>query len=198
MRLGGSTLGAHAERQAQRPLRQAAGAPVDSSVSWGHSRTMLAEVRRRLSGTETQRAKDLTEPLNRGCNQNPGSPCCLPGLRPEALRNDFGAALLSPSLLGGLEEFLEFLPNRASNSATRPTNAAISASRWVNATSRSASSISNCSNDGASGIGEHDGSTTKSTYLRGKSQYGQVQHPARQPKISEPRRKGPDQLPHRS
>ena len=41
-------------------------------------------------------------------------------MRPEGLRNDFGAGLPSPSLLGGLEEFLEFLPSRASNSATRP------------------------------------------------------------------------------
>jgi len=49
-------------------------------------------------------------------------------LRPEALRNDFGAALPSPSLLGGFEEFLEFLPSRASSSATRPANTAINAS----------------------------------------------------------------------
>jgi len=53
----------------------------------------------------------------------------LPGLRPDARRNDFGAGLARPSLLGGFEEFREFFPSRASNSATRPANAAISASR---------------------------------------------------------------------
>ena len=108
-------------------------------------------------------------------------------MRPEALRNDFGAGLPNPSLLGGLEEFLEFLPNRASNSATRPANTAINASRW-------ASTTSNSSTEGAAGTTGTDGSTTRSTYLRGKSQYGQVKPPARQPKISEPRRKGPEQL----
>ena len=43
-------------------------------------------------------------------------------------------------------------------------------------------------------MGEQDGSTTKSTYLRGKSQYGQAKPPATQAKISEPRREGPEQL----
>ena len=110
-------------------------------------------------------------------------------------RSDFGAGFARPSLLGGFEEFREFLPNRASNSATRTANAEISASRCVNATSRSASSTNSCSVEGASGIGEHDGSTTKSTYLREESQNGQAKPPATQTKISEPRRKGPEQLP---
>jgi hypothetical protein len=77
-----------------------------------------------------------------------------------------GAGLAKWSPLGGFEEFREFLPNRASNSATWPANSAISASRSVNATCRSASS--NCFLEGASGIGDHDGSTSKSTYLQGK------------------------------
>jgi len=109
-------------------------------------------------------------------------------LRPDARRNDFGAGLANPSLLGGLEEFREFFPNRASSSATRPANTAISASRC-------ASSTSNSSTEGAGGTAETDGSTTESTYLRGKSQHGQTQSPATQAKISEPRREGPEQLP---
>ena len=131
----------------------------------------------------------------------------VPRLQPEPLtalllagfasgrpRDDFSAGLANPSLLGGFEEFREFFPSRASNSATRPAKAAISASRCASATSRSANSTSSCSSEGASGIAEHDGSTTKSTCLRGKSQHGQVKRPAPQPKISEPRRKGPQQL----
>jgi len=108
-------------------------------------------------------------------------------LRADARRNDFGAGLANPSLLGGLEEFREFFPNRASSSATRPANTAISASRC-------ASSTSNSSTEGAGGTAETDGSTTESTYLRGKSQHGQTQSPATQAKISEPRREGPEQL----
>ena len=68
----------------------------------------------------------------------------------------------NPSLLGGFEEFREFLPSRASSSATRPESSAINASRTTSAASRSTSSISSCSTEGAAGIEDgNDGSTTK-------------------------------------
>ena len=110
----------------------------------------------------------------------------MPGLRPEARRNDFGAGLASPPLLGGFQEFLEFLPSRVSNSATRLTNAAINASRQ-------ASNTSSCSTEGTGGTVDTDnGSTTRSTYLRRKSQNGQAKPPAAQIKINKPRRRGPE------
>lgn len=58
----------------------------------------------------------------------PGAPSCLPGLRPERVREDrFGAGLANGrSDDGGLEEFEESLPRRRSSYATR----AASRSHW--------------------------------------------------------------------
>ena len=104
------------------------------------------------------------------------------------------AGFANPSLLDGFEEFREFLPSRASSSATRPASSVINASRSTSATSRSPSSISSCSIEGAAKIGDgNDGSTTN-TCLRGKSQHGQAKPPATPAKISEPRRERPEQL----
>jgi hypothetical protein len=88
----------------------------------------------------------------RGSNRNPRSPGCLPGLRPVFFRSDLGGGLTNASEDGGFDEFCEFLPSRASNSATRAVNAAIT-------TSRSANRTSNCSTEGTSAPCD-DGSDT--------------------------------------
>jgi len=40
-------------------------------------------------------------------------------LRPDGLRSDFADGFARPSLLGGVEEFFEFIPSRRSRSAIR-------------------------------------------------------------------------------
>src|SRR5680860_1197682 len=60
----------------------------------------------------------------RGSSRNPCSPVCLPGFRPDARRSDRGGGLTNASELGGLDEFCEFFPSRASNSVTRAENSA--------------------------------------------------------------------------
>lgn len=55
----------------------------------------------------------------------PGSPACLPGLRPEAFRRDRGGGFTNASVLGGLEEFCEFFFNRPSRVAILADNSLI-------------------------------------------------------------------------
>lgn len=45
--------------------------------------------------------------------------CTDPGLRPVFFRSDHGDGLTNASEDGGVEEFYEFFPNRASSSAVR-------------------------------------------------------------------------------
>ncbi len=56
----------------------------------------------------------------------PGAPGCVPGLRPERVRDErFRAGLFhGASDDGGRDEFDESIPRRRSNSATRSTNTA--------------------------------------------------------------------------
>jgi len=75
-------------------------------------------------------------------------------------RNDRGGGVANPSELGGPEEFCEFFPSRASNSATRALNSAISRSRSTSARSRPSSSTNSCSTLGAAGNADTDGTST--------------------------------------
>lgn len=86
----------------------------------------------------------------------PSCPSCPPGLRLLFFRSDFGSGLASPSELGGFEEFHEFTPSRALNSAisARACASASSAtasltSAAVNAAACATTSAASSSYDGA-------------------------------------------------
>lgn len=90
-----------------------------------------------LSGTSTCRSV------------NPGVPGCLPALRPEDSRRDFGAALTGASDDGGFDDVRESLRSNASNSATRRVNTSISASRSASASSNRASRSTSSARSGS-------------------------------------------------
>ena len=109
--------------------------------------------------------------VSTGADVEPGCPSWPPGLRRPRLRCDFGAGLANPSVLGGLPEFREVFPNRASSSAIRTCAASSStcSSRTVSSSARSpAISSSRCAScahssatDGVSGTARSSPTPTK-------------------------------------
>ncbi len=70
-------------------------------------------------------------------NVLPGWPGGRPGPRPVLRRNDFGAGLASPSDDGGLPEFFDVIPSRASSASIRANAWASASFNWAFSTANS-------------------------------------------------------------
>src|SRR5664279_1078496 len=117
-----------------------AGAPVND---WVHPEQRPGSIGTTRSG------------VSHNDRDTPGSPGCLPGLRPDRSRDDRGFAgffAYGESEDGGREEFDESAPSRRSSSATRAVNLSIcSAWRAINSAcaatnSRSSASVESLTN----------------------------------------------------
>ena len=95
---------------------------------------------RRSPGTGAARSASCGPGRRLSRRADPWAPGCLPGLRPDRVREDrLGAGLAhGASEDGGFDEFDESDPNRRSSSATRSVNrATVARSRAFSASSRS-------------------------------------------------------------